>query len=218
MAAEARALAGSGSVELPEAVFAEPYHPWIVHEAVRAEQNARRAGTHSTKTRAEVSMTGAKAFRQKGTGRARAGALSTPQRIGGGIAFGPKPRHYTVKVNRKVRRRAMRSALSVHADRGSIGVLDAGAFDAPSTRRAVEALEDFAVGKVLVLVAREGEENCVKSFRNLQKVKVLPVEEAGVSDVIGAARLVVSQGALAHFEALAPERDRTRTRGEAVAS
>lgn len=216
MAAEARVLAGSGSVELPETVFAEPYHPWIVHEAVRAEQNARRAGTHSTKTRGEVNMTGAKAFRQKGTGRARAGALSTPQRIGGGIAFGPKPRHYTVKVNRKTRRRAMRAALSVHADRGSIGVLDAAAFDTPSTRSAVESLEDFRVGKVLVLVAREGEENCVKSFRNLQKVKVLYVDEAGVSDIIGAARLVVSQGALSHFEALAPER--TRTRPRAVAS
>ncbi len=215
MAAEARVLAGSGSAELPEAVFTEPYHPWIVHEAVRAEQNARRAGTHSTKTRGEVNMTGAKAFRQKGTGRARAGALSTPQRIGGGIAFGPKPRHYTVKVNRKTRRRAMRAALSVHADRGSIGVLDAAAFETPSTRNAVEALEDFRVGKVLVLVAREGEENCVKSFRNLQKVKVLYVDEAGVSDVIGAARLVVSQGALSHFEALAPDRTRTRIRAAA---
>ncbi len=212
MAVEARSLAGSGSVELPQSVFAEPYHPWIVHEAVRAEQNARRAGTHSTKTRGEVKMTGAKAFRQKGTGRARAGALSTPQRIGGGIAFGPKPRHYTVKVNRKTRRRAMRAALSVHADRGSLGVLDGAAFETPSTKRAVEALEDFAVGKVLVLVAREGEENCVKSFRNLKTVKVLAVDEAGVSDVIGAARLVVSEGALSHFEALAPENTRTRTR------
>src|SRR5947208_2600271 len=125
----------SGNVTLDAAVFGEGFHEHLVHEAVRAELNARRRGTASTLTRGEVAMTGAKAFRQKGTGRARAGALSTPQRTGGGVAFGPKPRGYAVKVNRKARRRAMRAALTVHAERGSLAVVDAAVFDAPSAKR-----------------------------------------------------------------------------------
>ena len=216
--AQARHLGGSDAVDLNASVFGEYFHPWLVHEAVRAEQNAKRQGTQSTLTRGEVAMTGAKAWRQKGTGRARAGALSTPQRIGGGIAFGPKPRHYTVKVNRKARRRAMRAALSVHADRGSLGVFDGASFDVPSTKRAVELLSGFAEGRVLVLLPREGEEAARKSFRNLPRINILSVEAAGVADVIGAARLVVSESALGHFDGLATDRERTRTRAEAATS
>ena len=123
-APKAQVLGGAkpAKADLDDAVFGETFHMSLVHETVRAELNARRRGTSSTKTRGEVAMTGAKAFRQKGTGRARAGALSTPQRMGGGIAFGPKPRGYTVKVNRKARRRALRAALSLHAERGSIAL------------------------------------------------------------------------------------------------
>src|SRR4051812_18384611 len=117
-------LGKTGKVDLDDGVFGEEFHMALVHETVKAEQNARRQGTSSTKTRGEVAMTGAKAFRQKGTGRARAGALSTPQRVGGGIAFGPKPRVFRSKVNRKARRRALRAALSLHADRGSLAVPD----------------------------------------------------------------------------------------------
>ena len=150
-------------------------------------------------------MTGAKAWRQKGTGCARAGALSTPQRTGGGVAFGPRPRGYTVKVNRKARRRALRAALSVHAQRGSLAVVDVEAFDAPSTKRALETLTGFGDvrGRTLVLLAFEGEDNAVKSFRNLRRVSVLPAHAAGVTDVIGAARLVVSPAALDSITALA---------------
>src|ERR687885_752548 len=126
----------SGSVDLDDAVFGEEFHMAVVHETVRAELNARRRGTASTKTRGEIAMTGAKAFRQKGTGRARAGALSVPQRTGGGVAFGPKPRGYAVKVNRKARRRAMRAALSLHAERGSLAAVDARSFDAPPPKQA----------------------------------------------------------------------------------
>src|SRR4051812_49882493 len=122
--ASAPYLGKSGTFDLDDAVFGEEFHMALVHETVTAELTARRGGTSSTKTRGEVAMTGAKAFRQKGTGRARAGALSTPQRIGGGIAFGPKPRGFTVKVNRKARKRALRAALSLHADRGSLAVPD----------------------------------------------------------------------------------------------
>ncbi|HKP91352.1 MAG TPA: 50S ribosomal protein L4 [Thermoleophilaceae bacterium] len=198
----------AGKVDLDADVFGEPFHMALVHEAVRAEQNARRRGTASTRTRGEVAMTTAKAFRQKGTGRARAGALSTPQRTGGGVAFGPKPRGYTVKVNRKARRRAFRAVLTQHAERGTIGVVDAGSFDAPSTSQAAGALGGFGEGKALVVLAREGEEAAVKSFRNMRDVRVLPADAVGVADVLGAARLVVSDAALEKLTAVAraPER------------
>jgi large subunit ribosomal protein L4 len=190
---------GSGSLELDDAVFGERFHRSLVHEAVRAELAARRRGTQSTKTRAEVAMTGAKAWRQKGTGRARVGALSAPQRTGGGVAFAPKPRAYTVKVNRKARRRALRSALSVHAERGSIAGIDPSGFDTPSTKAAAAALGSLdGNGSVLVVLA-DGEESCVKSFRNLADVSVLHADAVGVADVIGAARLVISEAALARL-------------------
>src|ERR671937_3066545 len=130
MAASAKYIGGgTGTLALDDAVFGESFHGPLVHEAVRAELAAQRRGTASTKTRAEVAMTGAKAWRQKGTGRARVGALSTPNRTGGGVAFGPKPRDYTVKVNRKARRKALRAALSLHAGRGSLAVVEPGGFE-----------------------------------------------------------------------------------------
>jgi large subunit ribosomal protein L4 len=188
---------GTGTLALDDAVFGERFHGPVVHEAVRAEMAARRRGTASTQTRGEVSMTGAKAWRQKGTGRARVGALSTPNRVGGGVAFGPKPRSYTVKINRKARRRAFRAALSLHAERGSIAAVDPSKFDTPSTKAAAAALAGLAgEGSVLVLLT-DGEENCLKSFRNLADVTVLHADQVGVADVIGAGRLVVSEAALA---------------------
>jgi large subunit ribosomal protein L4 len=198
----------SGKVTLDEAVFGESFHEPLVHRAVRAELNARRSGTASTKTRGEVAMTGAKAWRQKGTGRARAGALSTPQRTGGGTAFGPKPRHYIAKVNRKERRRALRAALSAHADRSSIGALDASAFDAPATKQAAATLADFGgEGRALVVLV-DGEENAALSFRNLEGVNVLHADDVGVADVVGAMRLLASEGALEQLakKAAAPTR------------
>jgi len=141
-------------------------------------------------------MTGAKAWRQKGTGRARVGALSAPQRTGGGIAFGPRPRSYTVKINRKERRRALRAALSVHADRGSLGAVDAEGFSAPSTKQAAEALAGFGDGGRALVLLVEGEENAALSFRNIERVNVLQAHDAGVADVIGAARLIASPAAL----------------------
>ena len=185
-----------GKVALDEAVFSERFHGPLVHQAVRAEQNARRRGTASTLTRGEIAMTGAKAWRQKGTGRARAGALSVPHRTGGGVAFGPKPRGYTIKVNRKARRRALRAALTLHAERGSIGAIDAAAFEAPSTKQAAEALAGFGEGGRALIVLADGEESCAKSFRNLPEASVKHVEDVGVADVVGAARLVLSEPAL----------------------
>ena len=201
--AEAPRLLGEGTVSLDEAIFGERFHGSLVHETVRAELAARRRGTASTRTRAEVAMTGAKAWRQKGTGRARAGALSVPHRTGGGVAFGPKPRRHTVKVNRKARRRALRAALSMHAGRGSIAVLDAAQFGAPYTKAAADALRALeGEGSVLLLLA-DGEENADKSFRNIAQVSVLHADDVGVADLMGAARLVVSDAALERLTALA---------------
>jgi large subunit ribosomal protein L4 len=190
---------GTGTLSLDDSVFGERFHGPLVHEAVRAELAAQRRGTASTQTRGEVSMTGAKAWRQKGTGRARAGALSTPNRKGGGVAFGPKPRAYTVKVNRKARRRALRAALTVHAERGSIAGIDASTFDAPSTKSAAAAIDSFEGDGSVLVVLTDGEETCVKSFRNLRDVSVMHADDVGVADVIGHARLVLSEAALARL-------------------
>jgi large subunit ribosomal protein L4 len=187
---------GSGTLDLDDAVFGESFHGPLVHEAVRAELAARRRGTASTKTRAEVAMTGAKAWRQKGTGRARAGALSSPQRTGGGVAFGPKPRGYTVKVNRKARRRALRAALSLHAERDSIAAIDPSSFDTPSTKAAAALLAGLeGDGGVLVVLA-DGEESCAKSFRNIAGVAVLHADDVGIADIVGSGRMVISEAAL----------------------
>lgn len=196
---KAATLGKTTKTDLPE-LFSEPFHQSLVHEAARADLAARRQGTASTRTRAEVSMTTAKAWRQKGTGRARVGALSVPHRTGGGVAFGPKPRKYAVKVNRKARRRAMRAALAVHAERGSIAVLDSGDYDTPSTKKASAALEKWGSARPTLLVLGQDEVGALKSFRNLQRVRIAQVSEIGVADIIGAASLVLSKEALSAIE------------------
>ena len=192
-----------GSIDLPEALFSEPYNESLVHEAARADLNARRQGTHSSLTRGEVAMTGAKAWRQKGTGRARVGALSVPHRRGGGNAFATKPRNYTVKVNRKARRKALRSALSVHAARDSVAVLPADSFSEPATKQAAEGLVKWG-GDLPALVVVTGEEAAVaKSFRNLPRVSVVTAEGVGVAEIVGHRSLIASEGALEILEARA---------------
>src|SRR5579862_3451012 len=135
--------AGAKKVKLAEEAFGARFAGPLVHQSVRAAQAARRRGTAATKTRAMVSGGGAKPWRQKGTGRARAGSSRSPLWTGGGTAFGPKPRSYTFKVNRKEQRAALRSALSLHAQRGSIAVLDTAAFAAPKTSDAADLLDDW---------------------------------------------------------------------------
>jgi large subunit ribosomal protein L4 len=163
---------------------------------VRAELAARRQGTHATKTRGMVRGGGAKPWRQKGTGRARAGSSRSPIWTGGGTTFGPSPRHYTFKVNRKERRAALRSALSVHASRGSIALLDPAKFDAPSTKTAAQLLADSGLTHPVLLVLTDDQQQAALSFRNLSRVGVLPVSMVGVADLIGAASVVCSQEAL----------------------
>jgi large subunit ribosomal protein L4 len=193
--ADARTLGASSTVSLDAAVFEAPFNGPLVHEVVVAELAARRRGTHSTKTRGMVSGGSAKPWRQKGTGRARAGSSRSPIWTGGGIVFGPSPRHYTVKVNRKARRAALRAALSVHAERATLHALDAAGFDEPSTKRAAELLEAHRGGSVLIALG-DDELGAAKSFRNLAGVTVLHVDDVGVADVVGAATLVASQAAL----------------------
>jgi large subunit ribosomal protein L4 len=194
--AKAAVLGKTTKADLPNEVFAEPFHQSLVHEAARADLNARRSGNASTLTRGEVAFTTAKAWRQKGTGRARVGTLGVPNRYGGGVAFGPKPRTYTVKVNRKARRKAMRAALSIHAERDSIAVLDASSFETPSTKAAAQALAKWGARQPTLLVLDAEETGAAKSFRNIPRITVAEVAAIGVADVIGVASIIISESAL----------------------
>jgi large subunit ribosomal protein L4 len=211
---------GGGTATLDAAAFEASFNMPLVHETVRAELNARRQGTAASKTRGQVSGGGAKPWRQKGTGRARAGSSRSPIWTGGGTVFGPQPRHYIGKVNRKARRAALRSALSVHAERESLAIFDAAGFDVPSTKQALGLLADWSrtapKAMTLVLLA-ESEANAGLSFRNLTKVAVMPVGEAGVADVIGAASLLVSEAALPELVARATKSTRGGTVEEEAA-
>ena len=202
---KATTLGKQAKSDLPEALFTESFHESLVHDTARAEANARRRGTSSTLGRGEVAMTTAKAWRQKGTGRARVGALGVPHRRGGGVAFGPKPRGYSFKVNRKARRKALRAALSVHAERGSVAVLDGAGFSDPSTKQAAELLEKWDGARPVLVVLDAEEGAAAKSFRNIPKVSVMPASAAGVVDVIGHRSLVISQAALPVLEARAAD-------------
>jgi large subunit ribosomal protein L4 len=202
--ADAPILGGSKKVGLDDAAFGARFNGQLVHESVRAELNARRQGTASTKTRGLVRGGGAKPWRQKGTGRARAGSSRSPIWTGGGTVFGPQPRHYTFKVNRKERRAAMRSALSVHAERGSLAALDIAPFaDTPSTKQAAALLADWSGGGSVLIVLTEDQATIARSFRNLSRVAVRPASEVGIADIIGAARLLVSEDALTEISARA---------------
>jgi large subunit ribosomal protein L4 len=193
----------SKKVKLDESAFGAAFHGPLVHQSVRAEQAARRRGTAATKTRAMVSGGGAKPWRQKGTGRARAGSSRSPLWTGGGVVFGPQPRSYTFKVNRKEQRAALRSALSLHAQRGSLAVLDAAAFKAPKTSDALGLLEDWDQPQPTLVVLGADESAAALSFRNLARVAVLQPESVGVADLLGAVSLLVSESALQEITARA---------------
>ena len=189
-------LGRAGTADLDDAVFGAAFNESLVHECVRADLNAQRQGTASTKTRGQVRGGGAKPWRQKGTGRARAGSTRSPLWAGGGITFGPSPRHYTFKVNRKARRAALRSALSLHASRGSMAVLAADALDAPATKQAAGLLAGWDHTIPALVVVAADDVTTVKSFRNLARVTVRTATDAGIADLIGAASLVISEAAL----------------------
>ena len=194
----AKLVGGSAAkdVTLDAEIFGADVKPHLVHETVRAELNARRAGTRGAKTRGLVSGGRAKPWRQKGTGRARAGTTRAPQFTGGGVVFAPTMRSFDVKVNRKARRSALRGALSSHASNGTLGVLDASGFEAPSTKQAKGVVESWAKEQPLLVVATEDEETLIKSFRNLPKTLVTVPSELEVATIVWARSVLVTEAAL----------------------
>jgi len=181
-------------VTLEAAVYGAEVKPHLVHEAVRAEMNAARAGTRAAKSRGLVAGGRAKPWRQKGTGRARAGTIRAPQFTGGGVAFPPTPRDFSVKVNKKAQKAALRSALSAHVAAGTLAFVDAG-FDEPSTKQALELLGGWSQQFPLVVVADEGEDALIKSFRNVERVLVTVPSELEVAHVVWARSLLVTEAA-----------------------
>jgi large subunit ribosomal protein L4 len=183
-------------VELAEAVFGAEVKPHLVHQAVRAELNARRAGTRGAKSRGLVAGGRTKPWRQKGTGRARQGTIRAPQFKGGGVAFPPVMRSFAIKVNRKERRAALRGALSDHAGAGTLAVVAAGSFEEPSTKLAAGLIEARELQLPVLVVAGEDDEALIKSFRNLERVLVTVPSELDVAGVVWARSLLITDSAL----------------------
>jgi large subunit ribosomal protein L4 len=209
MAAPKAKLIGGKSakdVSLEAEIFGAEVKPHLLHETVRAELNARRAGTRGAKTRGLVAGGRAKPWRQKGTGRARAGTTRAPQFTGGGVVFAPGMRSFDVKVNRKARRSALRGALSNHAANGTLGVLDASGFETPSTKQARGLVEGWGQELPLLIVATEEEETVIKSFRNLPKSLVTVPSELEVAEVVWARSVLISEAALPLVQMRAAER------------
>lgn len=185
--------------ELSDVVFNDVVRGYLIHDMVRYQLAARRQGTADTKTRSEVSGGGKKPYKQKGTGNARQGCIRAPHYVGGGAAFGPTPRDYTFKLNRKVKKAALRSALSARFQAEKLTVLDAIELENISTKGFVEILNRFDLDKVLVVVSGANR-NLELSARNLPNVKVLRAEGVNVYDVMKYPNLIVTEGAVSQLE------------------
>lgn len=195
----------AGSVELDESIFGVQVNVPLMAQVVTAQLAARRAGTQSTKTRSEVRGGGAKPWRQKGTGRARAGSSRSPIWVGGGVALGPKPRKYTQRTPKKMVKLALRSALSDRAADGKVLVVDQWSFDVPSTKAAKAALTSLgAEGRVLVVLSAE-DGIAARSFRNLPEVQLLLAGELNAYDVLVNDYVVFTQATLPTSAAPAEE-------------
>jgi len=193
----------SKDVTLTADVFAVEVKPQLIHETVRAEAAAARSGSQSAKSRGLVAGGRSKPWRQKGTGRARAGTTRAPQWTGGGVAFAPQPRSYTLKVNRKAKRSALRGALSDLAGRSALAVIDASAFKEPSTRAAADLVGGWGKDLPLVVIAQPEEEAVAKSFRNLDRVLVLEPSELEVGALVWARSVIATEAALDRVKELA---------------
>jgi large subunit ribosomal protein L4 len=186
------------AAELSPELASQEIKPHLIHETVLAELASRRAGTHSTKTRSQVRGGGKKPWRQKGTGRARQGSTRSPQWVGGGVVFGPQPRSYGGKVNKKVRAQAFRSALRAHTERGTVAVMDTLPWDGPSTKRAAAYLENAPEAfeaRPLLVVVEDLDGPVARSFRNLTDVYVLDCWELETADVMAGRSLLVERAA-----------------------
>jgi large subunit ribosomal protein L4 len=202
-APKAPVLSAKGAAKeasLDAAIFGGEVKPHLVHEAVRAEQASQRAGTMATKSRGLVSGGRSKPWRQKGTGRARAGTTRAAQFTGGGHVFAKVPRSFDLKVNKKAAKAALRSALASHAGGGTLALLDAGSFGEPSTKSAKAFLESAKLEAPVVIVLTDDEVTAAKSFRNLPRVVVVAPSELEVGAVVWARSLVVSEAALPTVE------------------
>lgn len=194
----------AGNLELPADVFGIQPNVPLLHQVVTAQLAARRAGTQSTKTRAEVSGGGKKPFKQKGTGNARQGSTRSPHFSGGGVALGPKPRKYDQRTPKKMIKLALRSALSDRAAEGKIIVVDDWGFAAPKTKAAKAALSSLGIeGKALVVVDRN-DENTIKSFLNLREVQLIERAELNAYDILCNEYIVFSKATLPNTDAAAP--------------
>jgi len=194
--AKAPLLGKTGTVDVDDVVFGAEVKPHLVHEAVRAEQNAQRAGTAATKSRGLVSGGRQKPWRQKGTGRARQGTIRAAQFSGGGQAIAKVPRTFVQKVNRKAARAALRASLASHSQAETLAIVSAEQFDAPSTKAAKALLEKWGKATPTVVVALHEEENLRKSFRNLERIAVVGPSELEVGAIVWARSLVISEAAL----------------------
>ena len=184
----------SKDVTLEAGIFGAEVKPHLVHETVRAELAGDRAGTRAVKSRGLVAGGRAKPWRQKGTGRARAGTTRAPHWTGGGVAFQPRT-SFGVKVNKKARKAAFRAALSAHAKEGTLAFVDGSAFDEPSTKQAVGLLEAWGKQAPVLVVVTDEEETLIKSFRNLERVLVITPAEIEVAAIVWARSLLVTEAA-----------------------
>lgn len=190
-----------GDIELKDAVFGVPVNEPVIHQAVVAQLANRRQGTHSTKSRGEVSGGGRKPWRQKGTGRARVGSIRSPLWRGGAITFGPKPRDYRKRLPKKVKRLAIKSALSAKVEEGNLIVLDELSFEKPKTKEMVKVLKALnAEGKALVITEGKDNENVVLSARNIAGVKPLSPENINVVDIVHHDKLLITKEAVRKVE------------------
>lgn len=189
-----------GSADLADGVFGIEPNTFAVHQVVRSQQAARRAGTHNTLTRGMVRGGGKKPWRQKGTGRARQGTTRAPQWAGGGVVFGPHPRSYAFKVPNKVVKLAMRSALSAKLADDALFVVDAFGFDAPSTKSAAAVLKSFGIERRVTVIVADDDINAMLSFRNLPRVRIITASETNTYDLVDNSAVLFTQPALNFVE------------------
>ena len=188
-------------IELMDYVFGVEFNEAVVHQAVVMQQANERQGTHATKTRGMVRGCGRKPWKQKGTGRARAGSVRSPLWVGGGTVFGPAPRSHAKDMPRKARRLAIRCALSAKVAEGALVVVDNLTFDAPKTKDAVAMLTGFEAADKKALIITDGEnENVEKSSRNIEKVKALSNDCLNVYDILNAEKVLLAKDAVARIE------------------
>lgn len=186
----------AGEVDLNEAVFGIEPNTHVLHEAVIMQRASMRQGTHAVKNRSEVRGGGRKPWRQKGTGRARQGSIRSPQWVGGGVVFGPTPRSYSYKLPKKMRRLALKSALSSKVKNDNIFVLESIEIETPKTKKVVELLDALKVNDKALIVTAEKDDTVVRSANNLQTVKVLAVDELNVLDILTYDNLVITKEAV----------------------